>query len=84
MSAQQVLVGWLRLDVDPQATPSIIAEIRNVSAVHTESLTPHIDVLRGYKAYGDVKVSEVANAIVAHFDGHQAHFAGTFHNQVEL
>jgi hypothetical protein len=83
-NAQNVLVEWLRMDVDPQATPVIIGEIRNVGGVYKESLRPHMNVIRDHTSYGDSKVSEVATAIVTYFDGSEAYLAETFlRNQVE-
>jgi hypothetical protein len=76
--AQDALCGWLRDDIDPQATASIVVEVRNVGGVYKDSLTPHMSVIRNLTTHSDSKVVEVCNKIVSFYDGNDQYVAETF------
>lgn len=80
---QAVLCGWLRDDIDPQATSTILQEVKNIGGVYKDSLAPHMDIVRQLSTYGDSKVSDIANDIIRYFDGTSLYLAEAFLNNQE-
>jgi hypothetical protein len=80
---QAVLCGWLRDDIDPQATSTILQEVKNIGGVYKDSLAPYMDIVRNLSTYGDSKVSDIAKDIIRYFDGTSLYLAEAFlNNQV--
>lgn len=75
---QDILVNWLRSDVDPQNTGSILSEVRNIGGVYKTTLTIHIDTIRNFLSYPDMKVTDIAKLIIDYYDGKQAYLADSF------
>eukprot|EP01138_Halocafeteria_seosinensis_P000935 gb/GECG01000958.1/.p1 GENE.gb/GECG01000958.1/~~gb/GECG01000958.1/.p1 ORF type:complete len:769 (+),score=128.22 gb/GECG01000958.1/:1-2307(+) len=86
--AKQVVdqfVKWILDDVDPQATPVLIEQIRNVSGVYKHVLDPHIEELRKLCSHSESRVKDEAEKLIQYYDGEQKFLPTAFlTNQEDL
>eukprot|EP01138_Halocafeteria_seosinensis_P006210 gb/GECG01006351.1/.p1 GENE.gb/GECG01006351.1/~~gb/GECG01006351.1/.p1 ORF type:complete len:873 (+),score=157.15 gb/GECG01006351.1/:1-2619(+) len=71
-------VTWITDDVDPQATPLLIEQVRNVGGVYKNVLDPHMEELRKLASHSDSKVKDEAEKLVQYYDGEEKYLSEAF------